>query len=232
METRWAKMLPHMSPDHLYTPGALMGQSYRCYFPLPNVSSPICALMCYLCSLVMFDRLSKCSGRILEPGILEQRKHLASVLAVLSKLTDGTNTWTREKQSGRENETARKGRVVQSSAYWSSLGKNDFTQASLWIKLRENSSLQSFVFLNHTARCIFQRRPMMHVYVHICAAGVKRNMSIPHDYEQWTRGSLYAWKQKAVCQREGGLRTESDGENLLEVGLKDKGGALSRCGRG
>lgn len=58
--------------------------------------------MCHLSSLVMFDCLRKCSGRILEPGVLEQRKHLASVRAVLSKLTDGTNTWTREKQSRRE----------------------------------------------------------------------------------------------------------------------------------
>lgn len=152
-----------------------------------------------------------------------------SVPAVLSELTDGTNTWTREKQSRKENETEREGRVVQSSAYWSGLGKNDFTQASLWIKLRENSSLQSFVFLNHTARCVFQRRPMMHVYAHSCAVRAERNMSIPHDYEQWTRGTLSesgcsVRESKAVCEWEGALWTDIDGENLLEVGLKDKAG--------
>lgn len=181
MEARWAKCCPICHPIWVSVIRSWCTDRTKLsvlFYPL-NVSSTICALTCYLCSLVMFDRLSKCSGRILELGILDQRKHLASVLAALSKLTDGTNTWTREKQSRGENEPERKGRVVQSSAYWSGLGKNDFTQASLWIKLRENSSLQSFVFLNHTVWYGFQRRPMMHVYAHICAAGAERNMSIP-----------------------------------------------------
>lgn len=72
--------------------------------------------MCYLCSRVMFDRMSKRSGRILAPGILKQRKHLASVLAVLNKLTDGTNTWTREKtEQEREREWEEKGGLCRAA---------------------------------------------------------------------------------------------------------------------
>lgn len=55
--------------DRLYARGARLSE----LFSPPNVSSTTCALMCYLCSCVMFDCPSKSANRNLEPGILEQR---------------------------------------------------------------------------------------------------------------------------------------------------------------
>ncbi len=88
----------------------------------------------------------------------------------VSQQTEGTPGKKRERQGARE---AERHILVQSRREWF------HSTVSLNQRARENRSSQSFVFLNHTAWCIFLRRAMTRVYGHNCAVWAFWNMSIP-----------------------------------------------------
>lgn len=107
----------------------------------------------------------------------------------VSQQTEGTPGKKRERQGSCE---AERHILVQSWREWF------HSTVSLNQRARENSSSQSFVFLNHTAWCVFPRRAVTRVYGHICAVWAEWNMSIPRPTGRPDVGNLANVPCKAI----------------------------------
>ncbi len=107
----------------------------------------------------------------------------------VSQQTEGTPGKKRERQGACE---AERHILVQSRREWF------HSTVSLNQRARENSSSQSFVFLNHTAWCVFPRRAVTRVYGHICAVWAEWNMSMPRPTGRPDIGNLANVPCKAI----------------------------------
>lgn len=120
----------------------------------------------------------------------QEWKHVVSVLRALSESTDGRNTWEKKREAGSMWGRAAHIGAVSERVFHSTVSLNQ--------RARENSSSQSFVFLNHTAWCVFPRRAVTWVYGHICAVWAEWNMSIPRPTGRPNVGNLPNVPCKAV----------------------------------